>query len=126
MSPDADRPLLEKAGLSGTGAATVMENLIIRCYHDIGNQLLQRGILFSFLARYKEVILRFKKDGEVAGNIGIQALERTQFVKEGTTDDKNLFSGAHGSYINRAEQIQEAEYPGVTPLPQEGDLPTVA
>ena len=109
MTANTHGPLLEKTLLAGSASAAVMEDLVAGRHHHVGNELLQRGILFRFGAGHKEMVPRFEKNGKVSRDLGIQAVKRTELVKKGAADDENLFG--HGKQDVGSENLRPRMLP---------------
>jgi hypothetical protein len=91
VTSDSDGTFLKKSFLSGSAPSAVMKELPPRGHHDIGNELLERGILLSLRPRDEEMIPFLQKDGKVSADLGIEAMEGSKTIEEGTTDNEDLF-----------------------------------
>jgi hypothetical protein len=95
MTTDANRTLFEQTLLSGSAPASVVKEFSPRGHDDIGDKLLERGVLLSLGTWDEKMIPLLQKDGKVSADLGIQSVEGSETIEEGTADDEDLFGRRH-------------------------------
>lgn len=82
VTSDPYGTFLKETLLTGSAAAAVMKELSPGGHNDIGNELLERGILLGLGTGDKEMIPLLQKDGKVSADFGIQAVEGPETIEE--------------------------------------------
>ena len=95
MTTYPNRTLFEQTLLSGSAPASVVKEFSPRGHDDIGDKLLERGVLLSLGTWDEKMIPLLQKVGKVSADLGIQSVEGSETIEEGTADDEDLFGRRH-------------------------------
>ncbi len=98
MAADADRTQRLESCLGRLAAARVVKELIAPAQHDVGDDLLERGISFDLGPRPIGQLRRVEQFRQIGLDVGTEALEDAGLVEQRGWDDKHPLGSfiAHG------------------------------